>query len=63
MTKIKSNFEFDGQHTDELLSVLENLARDLDNIQDRQERLAEVGVEMSLQLKNGEPVVELKDAS
>ena len=63
MTKIKSNFEFDGQDTEALLDVLENLARDLENIQDRQERLTELGVEMSLQLKNGEPVVQLQDTS
>ncbi|OYR94046.1 hypothetical protein DJ71_02365 [Halorubrum sp. E3] len=63
MVTIKSNFEFDGQDSEELLSVLENLSRDLENIQDRQERLNELSVAMELQLKNGEPVVQLKDTS
>lgn len=60
---IKSNFEVDGQDSGELLSVLVNLSRDLNNIQDRQERLNELSITMELQLKNGEPVVKLKDTS
>jgi len=63
MVQVKSNFEFDGEQSEELLSILENLTRDLNHIQDRQERLAEIGIRMSLQIKNGEPVVQLNDAS
>lgn len=59
MVKIKSDFEFDAQDSEELLAVLENLSRDLGHIQDRQERLAEMGVLMGLEIEDGEIQVNL----
>jgi len=61
MVKINSDFEFDAQDSDKLLDVMENLARDLQNIEDRQERLQSVGVGMKLSIKNEEITVLLTD--
>ena len=61
MVKINSDFEFDAQDSDKLLDVMENLARDLQNIEDRQERLQSVGVGMKLSIKNEEIIVSLTD--
>ena len=63
MVVVQSNFEFDAQNSEELLGVLENLTRDLNNVQDRQERLDEIGVAMQLQINNGEITVKLQDTS
>ena len=61
MVKINSDFEFDAQDSDKLLDVMENLARDLQNIEDRQERLQSVDVGMKLSIKNEEIIVSLTD--
>lgn len=62
MARVKTNAEFDVSSSDDILSILENLSRDLSNIEDRQKRLKEAGVELQLKNDSGEIVVELKDA-
>lgn len=62
MARVKANTDFDVGNADDVLNILENLSRDLTNIEDRQKRLNEVGITLQLKADGDEIVVELKDA-
>jgi uncharacterized membrane protein len=63
MPKISTNIEVDAQDTGEILEILDNLARDLGNVQDRADRLAEHGVDLTVSQKDGQIKVTLSEAT
>lgn len=62
MARVKANTDFDVEDADEVLTILENLSRDLTHIEDRQKRLNEHGIILQLKATDNEIVVELNDA-
>lgn len=59
MARVRANTDFDVEQSEKVLSVLENLSRDMENIEDRQNRLQELGIALKIEFKNGEIVVRL----
>lgn len=62
MARVKANTDFDVGEAEEVLSILENLSRDLTHIEDRQKRLNEMGIVLELKAEGDEIVVKLNDA-
>jgi len=63
MARINANVDVPTDSTDDLLQILDNLSRDIGNVEGRAERLQEHGIELDLKRKDGEITVSLKQAT